>query len=166
MHEETETYLYTYTINPGLPIKEMQQIKPIEACVNFFKTLGYTIIAPALVSGKTGTQHLFDILILVRVGWLGEENTANSTSTHKDNGNTVVELLISSKPIDTEEITRMYGMINDVDCDAITFIIPSLTESARNYATAYHMKISEGQTIEEALSKSKIPKAANSRTGN
>ena len=28
MHEETETYLYTYTINPGLPIKEMQQIKP------------------------------------------------------------------------------------------------------------------------------------------
>jgi len=162
MHEETETY----TINPGLPIKEMQQIKPIEACVNFFKTLGYTIIAPALVSGKSGTQHLFDILILGRVGWLEEENTANSTSTHKDNGNTVVELLISSKPIDTEDITRMYGMINDVDCDAITFIIPSLTESARNYATAYHMKISEGQTIEEALSKSKIPKAANNRTGN
>ena len=83
----------------------------------------------------------------------------------KDNGNTVVQLLISSKPVDIEEITRMYGMINDVECDAINFVIPALTDSARNYAAAYDMKISEGQTIEEALAKSKIPKAVDNRMG-
>jgi len=77
----------------------------------------------------------------------------------KDNGNTVVQLWISSKPVDIEEVTRMYGMINDVECDAINFVIPSLTDSARNYAATYNMKISEGQTIEEALEKSKIPHA-------
>lgn len=164
MHDEPEVFLYSYSVNPGLPLKEMQQIKPIEMCIKFFKSLGYTIVAPALVSGKSGTQHLFDLLILGRVGWVGEHNIPNTT-TRKDNGNTVVQLLISSKPIDIEEITRMYGMINDVDCDAINFIIPSLTESARNYAAAYNMKISEGQTIEEALVKSKIPKATEDRTG-
>jgi hypothetical protein len=166
MHEEPETYLYAYTVNSGMPVKEMQQIKPIEACVNFFKSLGYTIITPALVSGKSGTQHLFDILILGRVGWVEDQKAGSASTMRKDNGNTVVQLLISSKPVDIEEITRMYGMINDVECDAISFVIPALTESARNYAIAYNMKISEGQTIEEALEKSKIPHAANSKAGN
>lgn len=159
LDEEPEVLLYKYNSNPDLAMQEVQQIKPVEVCANFFKSFGYTIVTPAFVSGRSGNQHLFDILILGRVGWVEPyDPTATKTTMRKDNGNTVVEVLISSKPIDLEEMTRIYGMINDIDCDAIIFVIPGMTENARNYASAYNMKISEGKTIEEALTNSKIPK--------
>ncbi len=159
LDEEPEIFLYKYAANSELPRQELQQIKPLEVCTSFFKSLGYTFVAPAFVSGRSGTQHLFDILILGRVGWVEPQTSMTSNSAvRKDNGNTVIQVLISSKPIDLEEMTRIYGMINDIDCDALIFVIPEMTESARNYAAAYNMKVSEGKTIEEALANSKIPK--------
>lgn len=160
LDEEPEVFLYKYTANAELPMQKMQQIKPIEVCTKFFSNLGYTVVAPAYVSGRSATKHLFDILILGRVGWIEPNNSMVTKSTmRKDNGNTVIELLISSKLIELEEITRTYGMINDIDCDSLIFVIPGMTENARNYSSAYNMKISEGKTIEEALANSKIPKA-------
>jgi hypothetical protein len=159
LDEEPEVLLYKYTANSELRMQEMQQMKPIEVCSNFFKSLGYTIVTPAFVSGRSGTQHLFDILILGRVGWIEPQNEVVTDSTlRKDNGNTVIEVLISSKPTDLEEMTRIYGMINDIECDSLIFVIPGMTERARNYAAAYSIKVSEGKTIEEALANSKIPK--------
>ncbi len=160
LDEEPEVFLYKYTANADLPMQEMQQIKPIEVCTKFFRNLGYNVVAPAYVSGRSGTKHLFDILVLGRVGWVEPDNPMVTKSTQrKDNGNTVIELLISSKPAELEEMTRIYGMINDIDCDSLIFVIPGMTENARNYTSAYNMKISEGKTIEEALANSKIPKA-------
>ena len=159
MDEEPEIFLYNYTANAELPMQELQHIKPLDTCTKFFKSLGYNTVAPAFVSGRSGTQHLFDILILGRVGWVEAYNpNVNKALPRNDNGNTVVELLISNKPIDLEEITRIYGKISDIDCDFLLFAIPGLTSNARNYAEAYGMKVSEGRNIEEALSNSKIPK--------
>ncbi len=159
LDEEPEVFLYKYTPNAENPAQNLKQIKPVEVVTNFFKALGYTFVAPAFVSGRSGTQHLFDVLLLGKVGWVEPQNGALTGSVfRRDNGNTVIQLLISSKPVDLEEMTRIYGMINDVDCDALIFVIPALTESARNYAAAYNMKVSEGKTIEEALANSKIPK--------
>jgi hypothetical protein len=162
LDEAPELFLYKYIANSELPTNALQQMKPIEVCTKFFKSLGYTIVAPAFVSGRSGTQHLFDILLLGKVGWV-EPNNPNfdQSSLRKDNGNTVIEVLISSKPVDMEEMTRIYGMINDIECDALIFVIPGLTDNARNYASAYNMKISEGKTIEEALANSMIPKVGN-----
>ncbi len=161
LDEEPEVLLYEYTANSELTMQELQQIKPIEVCANFFKSLGYTIVTPAFVSGRSGTQHLFDILVLGRVGWIEPFNPIiRKSALRKDNGNTVIEVLISSKPLDVREMTRIYGMINDIECDSLIFVIPGLTENARNYASAYDMKISEGKTIEDALANSKIPKEA------
>jgi hypothetical protein len=157
LDDEPEIFLYTYTANPQMPLGELQQIKPIDTCTKLFKSLGYTIVAPAFVSGRSGTQHLFDILILGRVGWVDADNTNATRNSRSDNGNTVVEVLISSKPVDLEEITRIYGKISDIDCDFLLFVIPGLTANARNYAEAYGMKVSEGKNIEEALANSKIP---------
>ncbi len=158
--EEPEIYLYKYTANPEMPMQELQQIKPLDVCTKFFKSLGYMIVAPAFVSGRSGTQHLFDILILGRVGWVETQKPGTQKSPVRgDNGNTAVEVLISAKPIEVEEITRIYGKINDIDCDFILFVIPGLTAEARNYATAYNLKVCEGTNIEQALASSKIPKA-------
>ncbi len=72
----------------------------------------------------------------------------------------MIELLIANKKVDLEEITRIYGMTNDVDCEALIFVIPGMTMNARNYASAYNMKVCEGRTIEEALVNWVIPKTA------
>ena len=158
LDEEPEILLYKYTANPEAPMQELQQIKPLDACNTFFKSLGYTIVTPAFVSGRSGTQHLFDMLVLGRVGWLGPAG-ADAGKPRSDNGNTAVELLVSSEPVDLEDITRIYGKISDVDCDFLLFVIPGLTPNARNYAATFNMKVCEGKDIEEALASSKIPRA-------
>jgi hypothetical protein len=163
LDEEPEVYLYKYTANSEMPLKEMRQIKPIEICTNFFRALGYKVVAPAYVNGKSGTKHLFDMLVLGKVGVVGVGNQTTpskaASCTCKDHENTVIELLISNKRVDLEEITRIYGMINDVDCESLIFVIPSMTINARNYTSAYNMKVCEGKTIEEALVNWVIPKA-------
>jgi hypothetical protein len=167
LDEEPEVYLYKYTVNSEMPLKEMQQIKPIEVCAKFFRALGYKVVAPAYVNGKSGTKHLFDMLVLGKVGLVELSNSAPSKTVVapacKNHDNTVIELLISSKRVDLEEITRIYGMINDVDCEALIFVIPSMTENARNYAAAYNMKVCEGKTIEEALVNWVIPKTGENK---
>ena len=161
LDDEPEVMLYKYTANPHMPTKELQRIKSIDNVTQYFKNLGYTIVAPAFVSGRSGTQHLFDTLVLGRIDWAA---TAHSeVLTTNDNGNTAVEVLISSKPINLGEITRIYGKISDIDTGFILFAIPGLTPNARNYANAYHLKVSEGKSIEEALANSKIPKVVGDR---
>jgi hypothetical protein len=142
-----------------MPTKELQRIKPVDSVTMYFKNLGYTIVAPAFVSGKSGTQHLFDMLILGRVGWITTDEDATTAPIRRDNGNTAVEVLISGKAINVGEVTRIYGKISDIDTDFILFAIPGLTPNARNYAKAYGLKVSEGKSIDEALINSKIPKA-------
>jgi DNA-directed RNA polymerase subunit RPC12/RpoP len=163
LDEEPEVYLYKYTANSDLPLKDMQQIKPIEVCTKFFRALGYKVVAPAYVNGKSETRHLFDMLVLGKVGVVGAGNQPAQKSADckcNDNENTVIELLIANKKVDLEEITRIYGMTNDVDCEALIFVIPGMTMNARNYASAYNMKVCEGRTIEEALVNWVIPKTA------
>lgn len=159
--DEPEILLYKYTANAQMPQQELQNIKPLDRCNEFFKSLGYTIVAPAYVSGRSGTQHLFDMLILGRVGWVEtKKQDTSGPSPRNDNGNTAIEVLVSSKPVNLGEITRIYGKISDIDCDFLLFAIPGLTANARNYAQAYGMKVSEGKDIEEALADSKIPRVS------
>ena len=156
--DEPEILLYKYIANPQMPLQELQHIKPFETCTQFFKNLGYTIVAPAFVSGKSGTQHLFDMLILGRVGWVEIQKAgAYTTTPRNDNGNTAVEVRISGKPLKLGDMTQIYGKISDIDTDFLLFAIPGLTPEARNYAKAYGLKVSEGKNIEEALANSKIP---------
>ena len=99
-----------------------------------------------------------------RVGWVETHSlNANNASPRVDNGNTAVEVLISGKPVELEEMTRIYGKINDIDCDFLMFVMPGLTPEARNYAAAYNMKVCEGKNIEDALASSKIPRVSDDK---
>jgi hypothetical protein len=159
LDDEPEILLYKYTANAQMHQKELDKIEPIKRTIQFFKSLGYSIVAPAYVTGKSGTQHLFDLLILGQVGWVKSQKTeTNSTANRSDNGNTAVEVLVSSKPVNLAEITRINGKLSDMDCDFLLFAIPGLTANARNYAKANSMKVGEGKNIEDALADSKLPK--------
>ncbi|MDR0373223.1 MAG: hypothetical protein LBI79_06680 [Nitrososphaerota archaeon] len=154
--DEPEILLYQYSANAQMPLHECQRIKPLGTCVQFFKSLGYTIVAPAFISGRSGIQHLFDILILDKVRWAEPPNVDDKPLSKSNNGNTLVEVLISTQPIEVEELTRIFGKTIDIDCAFILFAIPRLTPNARSYAQTHGIKVIEGQNIEEALSNSKI----------
>ncbi len=52
----------------------------------------------------------------------------------------------------------MYGMVNDVECEALIFAIPGMTENARSYAAAYHMKVAKEKPWKKLLQTQKSPK--------
>jgi hypothetical protein len=120
LDEEPEAFLCKYTSNSESLMKALKRTRCIEVCANFFKSLGYTIATPAFVGGRSETQYLFDLLILGRVGWVGPQNMmAIKSELRKDNGETVVDVLISSKLININEMMRFCGMTNDIDCGSL-----------------------------------------------
>ncbi len=146
--EEREQFLFAYTLNPSLLPKLRQYVKPIEVVVNHFKALGYVVYSPSFVRGKSGTEQAFDLVIFNP----GDKKVGDTSfPSGLDKGKTVADILVSDKPIELEEITKEYGKIGDVNYPSMIFAVPSLSEKAGNYASAYNMRVFEGRTIEQAL---------------
>ncbi|MDG6906298.1 MAG: hypothetical protein JRN20_10990 [Nitrososphaerota archaeon] len=152
--EEREQYLYTYTLNERAASELGDQIKPVEVCSTYFKSRGYVVVAPAFVSGESGTQHIFDMLVLDSRKPTGAEN--EGVYQPQGTGSIVVEILVSQGQIDLPEITRVYGKMCDVDCQTLIFAVPDLTADARNYADRFKIRVVEGRSIEEVLRKSEF----------
>lgn len=151
LDEETEEYLYSYSLSDKASDFIGDQIKPIEVCSNWFKSLGYVVVAPAFVSGKSGTRHTFDLLALH-----SSPKNPDSQEISSDARGMVVEILVSSKPVELGEVTRVYGKICDVDCKSLVLAIPGLTSDAHTYASRFGINVLEGQSLDVALNGSRI----------
>ena len=151
LDEESEEYLYSYTLNDKAAEYIGDQIKPIEVCSNWFKSLGYVVVAPAFVSGKSGTSHMFDLLVLHS----DSKNSENKDISGNASGK-VIEILVSSKLVEIGDVTRVYGKICDVDCESLILAIPGLTSDARTYAQRFGMNVLEGQSLDEAFRRSRF----------
>jgi hypothetical protein len=152
VEEETEIYLYTYSMNPAAMDRFSDQIKPIEACSSHIRSLGYTVVAPAFVKGRSGTQHTFDLLVLG-----GDHNSElTSPESQADFRNTVVDIIVSIQPVEVDQVTTVYGKMCDVDCNSLIFAIPSLSKSAQSYVEEFKIRVLEGMTVEEALSRASL----------
>jgi hypothetical protein len=145
--EEREQFVFAYTLNPSMLQKLRQYVKPIEIAVNHYKSLGYVVYSPSFVRGRSGTDQAFDLMIFNSESTKGDQ----VPSSQLEKGKTVADILVSDKPIELEEITGEYGKISDVNYSSILFVIPSLSEKAQSYASAYNMQIFQGRTIEQAL---------------
>jgi predicted RNA-binding Zn-ribbon protein involved in translation (DUF1610 family) len=145
--EEIEQFVFAYTLNPSMLHKLRQYVKPIEIVVNHYKSLGLIVYSPSFVRGKSQTEQAFDLMIQNT----GSRSGESSAISQLEKGKTVADILVSDKPIDLEEITKEYGKISDVSYPSILFVVPSLSEKARSYASAYDLRIIEGRTIEQAL---------------
>lgn len=166
--EENEQYLYAYTLNEVAAQKLGDQIKPLGACIAHFRSLGYTVVSPAFVIGKSGTQHIFDALVLGGVQGL-ETNRRLGGAPYKlandSSSNMVLEIIISSNQVNLEQITRAYGKMCDVDCESLIFAIPGASDNARSYASGFNIRLVEGKTIEQALERLNILPAVGSSRG-
>jgi hypothetical protein len=158
--EENEQYLYAYTLNEHAAQKMGEQIKPIAACTAHFRSLGYTVVSPAFVIGRSGTQHVFDVLILGGLQGISTEPSSPYTISADSNGNKsnmVVEIIVSNNQVELEQITRVYGKICDIGCESLIVAIPGPSENVRNYAAGFNINLVEGRTIDEALARLSVP---------
>ena len=142
---EDELALCAYLLNEQNRGLALSQIKPVEACTTFFRSLGYAVEAPALVSGKSGARHAFDLL-------LGGHLDGSPGRDSKPE--VVVEILLSDKLIEADEVARVYGKLSDLHLGSIILAVPGLADDARSYATSFRLRILEGTSIEEALAAS------------
>ena len=156
MDEEKEQRLYEYSLNDQAAARVSEQVKPIEACTGHFRSLGYTVVSPAFVVGRSGTKHTFDLLIIPSARNLGDRGSFPEDSDASDPHSIVVEMLISDGPVELEQISKSYGKVSDLSCESMLFAVPGLSDNARNYAAGFGMHVFEGRTIGEALSKSRI----------
>ena len=150
LDEENERPLYSYEMNEERASFLRQQTKPIEAFTSHFRSRGYTVVSPAVIVGKSGARHTFDLAIMASPRPDGE---AAPPTPERAEG-TAIEIMISSAPIGVEEVTAVYGKVDDLDCPSMVFVTPGLTDDARSYAASSSLNVFEGRSIEEALSKS------------
>jgi hypothetical protein len=143
--KEDELTLCAYHLNEPNQALAFSQIKPVEECTAFFKSLGNAVEAPALVAGKSGARHSFDLLI---------GRAPGDTPGRDSRAAMVVEILLSDKPIEVDEVARVYGKLSDLYCDSIILAVPGLAADARNYASSFRLRVLEGMTIQEALAAS------------
>ena len=152
LEEEKERPLYSYELNEERASLLRQQIKPVEAFTSHFRSRGYTVVSPAVIVGRSGARHTFDLAIMASPR-NGSDEATRSSAPEKTDG-TAIEILISSTPIGVEEISAVYGKVDDLDCPSMIFVTPGLTEDAHSYAASSSLNVFEGTSIEEALAKS------------
>jgi predicted RNA-binding Zn-ribbon protein involved in translation (DUF1610 family) len=138
--EEKEETVYGFSVDQNALSRIRQLVKPIEIVVDHYKSMGYTVNAPSFVRGHSGIEHTFDLMI--------QKPVVGPAQIERE---TLIEILASNKPIELDDVTRDYGKISDVQYSTVVLVVPSLTERARDYASAYRMTVYEGKDIRESL---------------
>ena len=147
VEEEPERPLYAYELNEDASRLVRPLVKPIEAFTAHFRSRGYTVVSPAVIMGKSGAKHTFDLALMAP--WAGGTPSGSGSSA-----GIAVEIMISASPAAVEEVAAVFGKVNDVDCACMIFAVPGLTENARTFASSRSLRTYEGETIENALAKS------------
>lgn len=150
--EENEDYLFSYSLNTAMIPKLRQYVKPVQTIANYLEGLGFTIFSPAQIKGKSGTEHSVDILALERKkvsSSIVDPKSPDPTTSRK----VIIDILVSESQVKLEDVTRVYGKLNDVQFDALVIAIPSLTENAKNYAEKYRINVIEAENATAAISR-------------
>jgi hypothetical protein len=98
----------------------------------------FEVEAPAFLKGKSGANHMFDIV-------------ARKGKTNKKV--TVIDLAISSKNVVSEQpVIALFAKIFDVSPDnAYLIAVPKISENAKKMAELYHIQLVDAKNQNEAV---------------
>ncbi len=144
--EQNECQLFSYYLSERDRKAVFDQMKPIEACSQYFLARGFTVEAPGLVVGRSGAQHTFDMAIHRR-----PEGAPARRSGITEFSDIVVEIQLSDRPIDVEELAKFYGKLSDLDLGGLILAIPGLSKEASDYSKAFKLRVVGGATVEKAI---------------
>lgn len=134
--------VYTYALEEEARREAAEGWVLIPPISEFLAENGFEVNTPAHLKGKSGANHMFDI-----VASRGE----NAKSV------TVIDLATSTDNIVSEQpVIALFAKIFDVSPDAAYLIaIPKLNDNARKMAELYHIQAIEARNQKEAIDKLK-----------
>jgi len=139
--------VYTYTLKEDAKKEAAEGWVLIPPITEFLTQNGYEVKSPAYLKGKSGANHMFDIVATTK------ENTKNPT---------VIDLATSTNNTVTEQpVIALFAKIFDVTPHAAYLIaIPKLNDNAKKMAELYNIQAVEGKDQKEAINnlKEKITK--------
>jgi hypothetical protein len=107
---------------------------------DFLVESGFEVESPAFIKGKSGANHMFDI-----VAYEGEEEAARKV--------TVIDLATSAENAVSEQpVIALFAKIYDVSPEnAYLIAIPKMSENGKKMAELYSIKLVEAKNQKEAI---------------
>jgi uncharacterized protein YbaR (Trm112 family) len=107
---------------------------------DFLKENGFEVESPAFIKGKSGAQHMFDVVAYKRKG----ENTRKLT---------VIDLATSAEnAVSEQSVIALFAKIYDVSPEnAYLIAIPKMSENGKKMAELYNIKLIEAKNQKEAI---------------
>jgi hypothetical protein len=130
--------VYTYALKEEARREAAEGWVLISPITEFLRQNGFEVKSPAFLKGKSGANHMFDI-----VAWPKE----NEKSV------TVIDLATSTENVVSEQpIIALFAKIYDVSpATAYLIAIPKLNDNARKMAELYNIRAIEATNPKEAI---------------
>jgi len=134
-HEKAELKpIYGYTLN------EERRTEIIAHCLieipltRLLESQGYDVVTLGILKGRSGIEHLFDIV------------------AERDGNITILDLIAAPTERDKESILNFFAKSYDVPANrAVLIAVPNLSEDGKQLAETYGIEYLEGTTITEAI---------------
>jgi hypothetical protein len=134
--------VYSYTLSKHVKEKLSSNLFLIVPIQQLFVQEGYRIESPALLQGKSGAKHSFDI--------------AAFNGGHAQRPMVVDLALSTDTAVSEQPVIALFAKIFDVTPDkAFLIAIPKLSENAKKMAELYNIQAVEANSPTEALAKMK-----------
>ena len=102
--------------------------------IRLLETRGYDVTAPGILKGRSGTEHLFDIVAT------------------QDGKSTVFTLTTGPHERDQESVLSLFAKFYDVHAErAVLIAVPGLSPNGKRLAETYGIEYVEGTATEEIL---------------
>jgi hypothetical protein len=131
--------VYTYTLSKEVNADSFQNLFLINPIQELFTKEGFTVRSPALLKGKSGAKHSFDIV-------------AHKGGADFPQGIIVVDLAKSTGDFVSEQsVIALFAKVFDVSPEkAFLIAIPKLNENGKRMAELYNILTVEAENPKEA----------------
>ena len=130
--------VYSYTLSDKIKEAISSNAFIVSPIIEVLSKAGYIVESPALLKGKSGAQHSFDLVAFKEVSQ--NKIIVLDISTAKDG-------VVSEQPV-----IGLFAKIFDISPDkGFLVVIPKLNDNARKMADLYNIQIIEAKNQAEAL---------------
>ena len=140
----TEMDAYSYSLNEENRSRLQFELKPKLKLIEFIRRCGYEVKENATVKGKSGAEHVFDLLATRDDGIVGY--------------NIAIGIEIADRPIGLNKVFSFDNKAYDTGLyDKVLVAIPGLAAEGKQFAARQRIRVLESADVEMFLSRDVFP---------
>ena len=135
MEESRYEPVYAYELDASVKDVAFIMRGILSSIVGLLRSRGFSIQAPGFVNGRSGEEHMFDL-----IAQRGPEKSM------------AVDVFVSDSYVPERVVTLMFAKLYDTALrDAFLIAVPGFREEAKRLANLYRIRLVEGTTRDEVL---------------